>query len=217
MSHFSQISERGPADHRRLDTGKRAFARWTRTLALIALGVGSSAINTLSQAQTQAATNDGWSALRDGAIVLFRHANAPGGGDPPGFRLGDCSTQRNLDDTGRSQARRIGEAFRARGIRVGAVLSSQWCRTRDTATLAFGAAVQEDTRFNSFFQTPEQSDPQSAAARRVLTQWQGPGVLIVSTHQVNITALTGIVPASGEGVVLRAQGGELQVLGRVRP
>lgn len=198
-----------------LDTGKRAFARWTRALALVVLGVGSSAITTLSQAQ--AATDDGWSALRDGAIVLFRHANAPGGGDPPGFRLGDCTTQRNLDDAGRRQARRIGEAFRTRGIRVGAVLSSQWCRTRDTATLAFGAAVQEDARFNSFFQTPEQSDPQSAAARRVLTQWQGPGVLVVSTHQVNITALTGIVPASGEGVVLRAQGGELQVLGRVRP
>lgn len=197
------------------DTGKRAFARWTRALALIALGVGSSAITTLSQAQATA--DDSWSALRDGAIVLFRHANAPGGGDPPGFRLGDCTTQRNLDDAGRRQARRIGEAFRARGIRVGAVLSSQWCRTRDTATLAFGAVVQEDARFNSFFQTPEQSDPQSAAARRVLTQWQGPGVLVVSTHQVNITALTGIVPASGEGVVLRAQGGELQVLGRVQP
>lgn len=200
---------------RHLDTGKRAFARWTRALALIALGVGSSAITTLSQAQATA--GDSWSALRDGAIVLFRHANAPGGGDPPGFRLGDCTTQRNLDDAGRSQARRIGEVFRARGIRVGAVLSSQWCRTRDTATLAFGAGVQEDARFNSFFQTPEQSDPQSAAARRVLTQWQGPGVLVVSTHQVNITALTGIVPASGEGVVLRAQGGALQVLGRVQP
>ena len=143
----------------RLDTGKRAFARWTRTLALIALGVGSSAITTLSQAQ--AATDDGWSAMRDGAIVLFRHANAPGGGDPPGFRLGDCTTQRNLDDAGRRQAQRIGEAFRARGIRVGAVLSSQWCRTRDTATLAFGAAVQEDARFIPSSRPPSRATPRA--------------------------------------------------------
>ena len=73
-----------------------------------------------------------WKTLAQGGIVLFRHANAPGGGDPAGMRIGECATQRNLDERGRAQARRIGEAFRSRGVAAGRVLSSQWCRTRDT-------------------------------------------------------------------------------------
>ncbi|WP_328734790.1 histidine phosphatase family protein [Falsiroseomonas selenitidurans] len=83
--------------------------------------------------------------------MLFRHAVAPGVGDPAGMRLSDCSTQRNLDDTGRNQARLIGEAMRAAGIAVGAVLSSQWCRTMKTAELAFPGRVMAEPAFNSFF------------------------------------------------------------------
>jgi len=82
-----------------------------------------------------------WEALRTpGAVVVLRHSYAPGGFDPPDARLDDCSTQRNLDENGRAQARRTGEAFRQHGIAVGTVLSSPRCRCLDTARLAFGRA-----------------------------------------------------------------------------
>jgi hypothetical protein len=164
-----------------------------------------------------AAEEAAWQALREGGIVLFRHAIAPGGGDPPGFRLGDCATQRNLDDSGRAQARRIRDALRGQGIRVGAVLASQWCRTTETAEIAFPGRVEAAPAFNSFFADRSTGAAQTAMARGILLAWQGPGALFVSTHQVNITALTGIVPASGEGVVLRRQDGALVVAGRIRP
>lgn len=158
-----------------------------------------------------------WAALRGSAIVLFRHAYAPGGGDPSGMRLGDCATQRNLDATGRAQARRIGEALRGQGVAVGAVLTSQWCRTTETAELAFPGRARPEPAFNSFFADRSTGPAQTEAARALLLGWAGPGALFVSTHQVNITALTRIVPASGEGIVLRPEGGELVVVGRIRP
>ncbi len=154
-----------------------------------------------------------WQALaRDGAIVLLRHAHAPGVGDPPGMRIGDCATQRNLDESGRAQARRIGQAFRERGVRIGAVLTSQWCRTRETAQEAFGAlapaGLRDQPAFNSWFGGLGDPPRQTAQAREILRRWQGPGVLVVVTHQVNITALTGQVPASGEAVVVRPAPGD---------
>ena len=100
------------------------------------------------------AAEDAWRALeRGGRVVLMRHAITTSGvGDPPGMRLDDCSTQRNLDDKGRAEARKLGEEFRQRKIAVGAVLMSQWCRTKETAQLAFGAGLpREEPVFNSFF------------------------------------------------------------------
>ncbi len=169
-------------------------------------------------ASAQPTTPDPWAALQDGSIVLFRHASAPGGGDPPGMKLGDCRTQRNLDAAGRVQAKRIGEQFRARGVKVGAVLTSQWCRTRETAELAFPGQVREDASFNSFFGDASREPTQLAEARATLSRWRGPGMLVVVTHQVNITPLTGVFPASGEGTIVRpkAEGG-IEVLGRIQP
>lgn len=158
-----------------------------------------------------------WQALRHGGILLLRHATAPGGGDPPGMRLDDCATQRNLDDAGRTQARRIGVMLRAAEVDVGSVLASAWCRTRETAEIAFPGRVVLEPAFNSFFANSCAGPEQTAAARAILRAWSGPGALIVSTHQVNITALTGIVPASGEGVVLRKEGDILTTVGRIRP
>lgn len=160
-----------------------------------------------------------WDLLQDGSIILFRHASAPGGGDPPGATSNDCKTQRNLDDTGRAQARHIGEAFRVRGVKVGAVLTSQWCRTRETAALAFPGMGRDDARFNSFFGDASKEAPQTASALAVLSHWRGPGVLVVVTHQVNITALTGIVPNSGEGVIVRPKPDHagIEVLERLQP
>jgi phosphohistidine phosphatase SixA len=175
----------------------------------------------LLAASASAAAQDAWPALsQSGAIVLFRHATAPGIGDPAGFRLNDCPTQRNLDGRGRAEARKLGEQFRSRKIAVGAVLSSQWCRGRETARLAFGeAAVKDEPAFNSFFsRSAGISEEQTAQARAILSRWRGPGTLVVVTHQVNITALTGVGAASAEGVVLRpAADGSLQVVGRVSP
>jgi phosphohistidine phosphatase SixA len=158
-----------------------------------------------------------WEALRQGAIVLFRHANAPGTGDPAGMRLDACATQRNLDEAGRRQARRIGEAFAARGIAVREVLTSRWCRARETARLAFGDSVREEPALDSFFDDRNEGPARTAAASRLLAGWRGPGVLAAVTHQVNITALTGIFPASGEGVVIRMAAGRAEVIGRIRP
>lgn len=158
--------------------------------------------------------------LRDGDIVLYRHALAPGGGDPPGFTLGDCSTQRNLSDAGRDQARQLGDTLRAalRAVSVGAVWVSPWCRTQETAALAFPShpAVTQPA-FASFFEQPEHEPARLTQSRSMLMAWRGPGVLVVVTHQVNITGLSGIHPSSGEGVVLRSAGNTLQVVTRLAP
>ena len=161
-----------------------------------------------------------WTRLaQPGAIVLFRHASAPGVGDPPGFKPFECATQRNLNDKGRAEARKLGEQFKARNIKVDAVWTSQWCRTRETAKLAFGDAVQDAPLFNSsFLASAEISETQTAQARAALAQWKGSGPLVVVTHQVNITALTGVYPASAQGVVVTVAGdGALKVVGTVSP
>jgi phosphohistidine phosphatase SixA len=164
-----------------------------------------------------ATETEAWKSLETGAIVLFRHANAPGGGDPPGMRISDCATQRNLDQSGRDQALRIGAAFRMRAISVSDVLSSQWCRALETARIAFGPEVREEPVFNSFFDAESKGPAQSLAALDILTRHTGKGALVIVTHQVNITSITGISPASGEGVVVRINNGKVRVVGRIKP
>jgi phosphohistidine phosphatase SixA len=159
--------------------------------------------------------------LKQGNIILFRHANAPGVGDPPNFQVTDCSTQRNLDEIGRAQAKRIGEYLLSNGVKVSRVLTSQWCRCKETAAIAFSNlmtdARQENSVFNSFFNDRQDEPKQTEAAKVLLMNWKGPGTLVVVTHQVNITALTGIYPQSGEGIVLRGQANQLKVVGRITP
>ena len=156
-----------------------------------------------------------WDALRHDGIALIRHATAPGTGDPAVFKLGDCSTQRNLDEVGKAEATRIGKAVRAHGIVIGAVLASQWCRTHETALLAFPGRVKDEPLFNSIYDQSVDSPAQTESARALLMRWKGPGALVVVTHQVNVTALSGVNPASGEVVVLRRRGGKLEVVGRI--
>jgi phosphohistidine phosphatase SixA len=171
-----------------------------------------------SPVAAQGPAGDGdWHEVRAAAVVLFRHANAPGVGDPQGMKIGDCKTQRNLDDEGRAQARRIGATFRERAIEVGAVLTSRWCRARDTAAAAFPGRVRDEPAFDSFFADRGEEPQRTADARRVIDAWRGPGVLVVVTHQVNIAAITGRVVRSGEGVVLRRQGKAMVVVGSVVP
>ena len=152
-----------------------------------------------------------WAALAAGGhVALMRHALAPGTGDPEHFRLDDCSTQRNLDQTGREQARRTRKMFRERGVTVGQVLSSQWCRCLDTAELLALGEVEPFPPLNSFFGARERAPDQTEAVWALLAEadTDGPSLVMV-THQVNITALTGISPRSGAIVVLRLGGPDI--------
>lgn len=146
--------------------------------------------------------------------AILRHAIAPGTGDPPGFALGDCTTQRNLDDRGRAQARAIGAALRDAGITVDHVLTSQWCRSAETAELLGLGPVAEEPALNSFFADRSTREAQIAQTRRLLAALPEEETAVLVSHQVNITALTGIYPRSGETVVLRVgPDGALEVLG----
>jgi phosphohistidine phosphatase SixA len=163
------------------------------------------------------AAGDGWALLsRPGAVGLMRHALAPGTGDPAAFRIGDCSTQRNLDARGRDQARATGEAIRAEGIAIDRVLTSQWCRCRDTAELMAVAPVEDFPALNSFFRDRSTRDRQTEEVRAFLAGEPDDRRLLLVTHQVNITALTGRVPRSGEIVVIDvAPDGAVEILGSV--
>lgn len=164
------------------------------------------------------ATEAAWESLRaGGTVALIRHARAPGTGDPPGFRLEDCSTQRNLSDEGRAQARRLGDTLQSRGVTVARALSSRWCRALDTARLAFGNTMLPFAPLDSFFGDRKTEAEQTRAVREDIARWQGPGVLALVTHQVNITALTGIFPAEGEMIVLRPRADGFDVVGRIVP
>ncbi len=160
-----------------------------------------------------------WEALRAGdAVALIRHAVAPGGGDPAGFRLEDCATQRNLSDEGRRQAREIGDAFRANGIPAATVWSSRWCRCLETARLLDLGPVQPFPPLDSFFAASERGPAQTAQLREFLNDPHNGPPRVLVTHQVNITALTGVFPGSGEMIVIQpAADGAVRVLGRLNP
>jgi broad specificity phosphatase PhoE len=149
-----------------------------------------------------AATDPAVERLKAGGVLLLRHAIAPGFGDPAGFRVEDCSTQRNLSEEGRRQAGAIGAWLRARGIGRAKVYSSQWCRCLETAALLNIGEVSALPALNSFFQRPDDRAPNLAALRDFLSdQALQDGPLVLVTHRVTVTALTGVFPDSGEGVV----------------
>jgi phosphohistidine phosphatase SixA len=161
---------------------------------------------------------DIWQQLRTGRgyAVLLRHALAPGTGDPPGFRLGDCSTQRNLSLEGRRQAIAIGAQWRRERMPVDRVLTSRWCRARDTARLLAVGAVSAYPALDSSFTVSEATAARrTAKVRALLQRHRGErGVLVLVGHQVNITDLTGMAPPSGGAIVVQAQGdGSLRVVG----
>ena len=182
-------------------------ALWIKCLAML-LGAGAARANDSEKL---------WEALRQGtAFAIMRHALAPGTGDPANFKVGDCSTQRNLSDTGRKQAREIGDRFRSNGITSANVFTSQWCRCRETAELLALGPVKELPSLNSFFQKFERREVQTKALREWLSKDRPKGPLVLSTHQVNISALTGSFTSSGEIVVAQIEGdGTVKVLGSI--
>lgn len=142
--------------------------------------------------------------MQDGGhVLMLRHAYAPGSGDPADFRLGDCRTQRTLNEQGRAQATAIGEWLKARGIARARVFSSQWCRCLETAERLDLGPVTPLPALNSFFQRPEDREPNLAALRRFLADQPRDGELVVLvTHFVTIAGITGEGVGSGQGVVL---------------
>ena len=157
-----------------------------------------------------------WEASRaTGSVVVLRHSFAPGGFDPPDAKLDDCSTQRNLDERGRAQARRIGDAFRQNGVAVGAVLSSPRCRCLDTARLAFGQAQRWDPLQGALNDTALRQRQVAEIKKAIAGHRSGPALVLV-THGSVVTDLTGLNIQMGEFVVLRrAPDGRHEVAGQL--
>jgi phosphohistidine phosphatase SixA len=159
-----------------------------------------------------------WQKLQSGGFVVFiRHGlTDPGVGDPPGFTLGDCKTERNLNAEGRAEAKRLGEAFQRRRIPVSQVVSSEWCRCKDTAQIAFGR-YETWNALNNLFGRPENAASQQRAMLERASRFQGPGNLILVSHGSTIATVAGINPATAEMVVMRPAGpGKLELVGRMK-
>lgn len=195
------------------DRAKAAARLFLMIAVVLATYIGANAMDMARAAEEGTL----WRALRDGsAVAMIRHAIAPGTGDPANFELGDCTTQRNLSDEGRRQVASIGDRFRENGIDEATVMASAWCRTRDTALLLALGPVETLTPLNSFFGEPDRREAQTQALRAWLRDHESVRPLVLVTHQVNIAALTGVYPRSGEVVVIQLQpSGEIAVLGRL--
>ena len=145
-----------------------------------------------------------WKPAQEGnKIILIRHSLAPGGGDPAGFKINDCKTQRNLNRVGIKQSKKIGKLFKKNKVPIDQVLSSQWCRCKDTAKYAF-KSYKEFTALNSTFQSPynRNETKQLKELYSFVKKWDGKGKnLVLITHYSIITAITNAVPSSGEIVI----------------
>jgi phosphohistidine phosphatase SixA len=151
-----------------------------------------------------------------GYVLLMRHALAPGVGDPENFRVGDCSTQRNLNDEGRQDAREIGQWLKRREVKILRVESSRWCRARETAELLGVGRVRLNKNLDSLFEDEDApNDPQTANIRkRIVSHRNTSGILVFVGHFVNFSAAVGVGLESGEGVLVRANAqGQIKVMG----
>ena len=138
-----------------------------------------------------------------GHVLMIRHALAPGSGDPANFQIGNCATQRNLNDRGREQARAIGKWLRSKGVTSSRVYSSQWCRCLETADLIDMGPVRELPALNSFYELTQNRETNLIALRKFMAQQPSDGALIILvTHFVTISAITDEGVSSGEGVLI---------------
>lgn len=157
-----------------------------------------------------------WDRLKQGGyVLLIRHAiTTPGAGDPPGFKLDDCATQRNLSREGREQSQRLGEAFRKRAIPVSEVRSSEWCRCLETAHLAFGKA-EAFSALNSLYADRSREAEQNGLVAAFAATIKPPQNLVLVTHGANVASILGIHPAPAEVVIAQSQRGEFKLVGRI--
>ena len=137
-----------------------------------------------------------------GKLIFIRHAYAPGGGDPQNFNLNDCSTQRNLNNEGRKQAQYIGEFFKKNEIKIDKVLSSEWCRCKETARIAF-KNFSTNSFLNSFYSSKyaKNKDKQIKMLNNYVKKFKSDKNLILVTHYVLISEVLNYAPSSGEIVV----------------
>ena len=193
--------------------GRQRARGWRGAAALLIVFVATVAVGGAARAGADGAALTALTA--PGAVGVMRHALAPGYSDPSHFKIDDCSTQRNLDAAGRAQARATGAALRAAGVGFDLILTSQWCRCRETARLLGLGPARDLPTLNSFFEHPGRAPRQTAALRATLAGLPaGQRVLLVS-HYVNIAELTGQPTASGEILAARRGGdGTLAVTGR---
>jgi broad specificity phosphatase PhoE len=169
----------------------------------------------------RAAEDPVWRRLRSGGLtILMRHASTePGLGDPPGYRLDDCSTQRNLSAAGRDEAKRVGDRLRAERVPIARVYTSPWCRCRDTAMAAFGRAEDWEP-LSSIFDFPERERDYNDRVRQRIAGYarhKPGGNVVMVTHNVNVAALTRHSIAPAELVVVRIEGCcDLKTLARIK-
>lgn len=163
----------------------------------------------LALALPAGATEAGWALLRNGGqVVLLNHANAPGAGEPAAFDIESCRTQRNLSERGRQQARRIGALFAARAAPVEEVFASRYCRTKETAELAFGASLVETVEWlDPFDPDSEEADAHRQRLVEEIEGYTGSGILVLVTHDTYVEAVLGIRPREGEAVIVNASDG----------
>jgi phosphohistidine phosphatase SixA len=162
------------------------------------------------------ATEAGWALLRDGGqVVLIRHAMISGSSEPASFDIEKCSTQRNLSERGKQQARKIGALFAARAAPIERVLSSRYCRALETARIAFEKNPERFEALDLLSDDEATRKAQSAAIIAEITKFSGSDNLVMVTHLENIRELTGISPREGEAVIVQPDGEKLRVLGRI--
>jgi phosphohistidine phosphatase SixA len=163
-----------------------------------------------------------WATLRgDGHVALIRHAPAPGPvGDPFDYKLDDCTTQRNLSEQGRAEAQALGARFRMQQVKVGKVVSSQWCRCKQTAELMNIGPVEDAPTFNNAFVLNAMRDELTTGARTMIDAWRGPGTLVVVTHGENILLMLGLRPREAEVIVVTpdpTSQKKMRLIGRIGP
>lgn len=163
------------------------------------------------------ATEAGWALLRNGGQVIFLvNANAPGSGDPANFDIENCRTQRNLSDRGRQQARRIGALISARAEPVEQVYASRYCRTLQTARLAFGDGLVEEMA--ALDPPSEDAEASKSAAQEVIElirSYSGSGNIVLVTHAESVKAFVGITPREGEAVIVAPTDEGIHIIGRI--
>jgi len=151
-----------------------------------------------------------------GYVLLLRHALAPGSGDPANFKLNDCSTQRNLSDQGRADAKDIGIWLKSKQVKIHRVESSRWCRAKETAKLMAISNVRLNKNLDSLFNAADPvKHPQTAAIRKQIVNHRNQdGLLVMVGHFVNIGTIVGSGVDSGEGVLVKANAkGEIKIVG----
>jgi len=177
----------------------RGVATKLALLTLMVAALSASLLITLKSLTNPSAAQE------DAYVILLRHGDAPGRSEPRGFSLADCETQRSLSDKGRDEAQQVGELLRAQRIKVTKILTSRWCRARETAQLLQLGAMEDAPAFDNLEFNKQRAAELLDEERNLIESWHGPGVLLIVTHGSNIQALTGIHLEQGTMIVAKPQ------------